>query len=73
MEISCKLDLNISDIIYFMIYNVLKTENYNYSHKSKSFSFGKQSFKSNNKSYHNNQHQNNKRNNNSIAENNWCF
>ena len=50
MEISCKLDLNIADIIYFIIYDILKTENYYYSHKSKSFSLGKQSFKSNNKS-----------------------
>ena len=72
-EINSKLYLNIEDIAYFIIYDTLKTENYNYSHKSKSFSLGKQSFRSNNKSYHNNQQENNKRNNNSIAENRCCF
>ena len=51
-----------------MIYDILKTENYNYSHKSKSFSLVKQSFKSNNKRYHNNKHESNKRNNNSVLK-----
>ena len=27
MEISCKLDLNISDAIYIMIYDILQIEN----------------------------------------------
>ena len=27
MEISCKLDLNISDVIYCMIYDILRIEN----------------------------------------------
>ena len=67
-EINSKLYLNIEDIVYFIIYDTLKTENYNYSQKSKNFSLGKQRFKSNNKSYHNNKHENNKRNNNSILK-----
>jgi small GTP-binding protein len=37
MEISCKLDLNISDVVYCMIYDILKIEN---DFKCDSFSLG---------------------------------
>ena len=78
MEISCKLDLNITDVAYFMVYDILKTENYNYFHKDKRFSLAKQSFKSNEKSYYSNQHESNKRyniheRNNNIAENSCTY
>ena len=39
MEISCKLDLNISDIIYYMVYDILQIENENkYDNEDDNFS-----------------------------------
>ena len=77
MEISCKLDLNISDAVYFMIYDILKIEKFCYSHKSKSFSLDKISINTINKSHHNSQFSQfnkiiNTRNNNSENENKCC-
>jgi len=73
MEISCKLDLNIIDAVYFMIYDILKIENYSYSNKSKSFILDKISVNTNNKSRHNGQYNNNIRNNNDNNGNGCCF
>ena len=59
MEISCKLDLNISDVVYCMIFDILKIEN---EYKSDSFSLGEFVIENNN---------NNIQNNN-LNENNKC-
>ena len=58
MEISCKLDLNISDVVYCMIYDILQIEN---DFKCDSFSLG--DFVSEN---------NNNINNNNLSDNKCC-
>ena len=61
MEISCKLDLNIRDVIYCMIYDIFKIENHCDFSPTKSFSLGKSSFNSKS-SKRNNSKNNNKQN-----------
>ena len=75
MEISCKLDLNIIDAVYFMIYDILKIENYCYSNKSKSFSIDRRSNNTNSRSHLKGQFNNNIRNssNDDDDENGCCF
>ena len=72
MEISCKLDLNITDVVYFMIYDILKIENYCCSDRINSFSINKLSINSHqdNKSTTNKNRYSNGSNNNSDG--NWC-
>jgi len=59
MEISCKLDLNISDVVYCMVFDILKIEN---KYKYDIFSLGDFVIENNN---------NNIQNNN-LNENNKC-
>ena len=80
MEISCKLDLNVSDVVYCMIYDILKIENYCYSNRTKSFSLEKPSIHSRRNKYHNNRVNNNAQNNfqeinnnNNDQEEGCCF
>ena len=74
MEISCKLDLNIIDAVYFMIYDILKIENYCYSNKNKSFSIDRRSNNTNSRSHLKGQVNNNIRNSsNDEDENGCCF
>ena len=88
MEISCKLDLNIRDVVYCMIYDIFKIENncadFN---PTKSFSLYKSSFdnkasktnskrnisKTNSKKSHNINEKNNRNNSNSNEQNGCCF
>ena len=77
MEISCKLDLNITDLVYFMIFDILKIENYYYSKKSKSFILDKNSInnpkESKNKCKYNNERNNNDGNNGNNNTSGCCF
>ena len=88
MEISCKLDLNIRDVVYCMIYDIFKIENncadFN---PTKSFSLYKSSFDNkasktnskrnisttNSKKSHYINEKNNRNNSNSNEQNGCCF
>ena len=75
MEISCKLNLNISDVVYFMVYDILKIE-HNNDIRNKSFFIDKKSQNISRNLYNNNEsneiNSTNIRNNNNINER-CCF
>ena len=80
MEISCKLDLNVSDVVYCMIYDILKIDNYCYSNRTKSFSLEKPSIHSRRNRHYTNRVNNNTQNNfheinnsNNDQEEGCCF